>query len=116
MHETPKPSNWECRISLRIEYDKNNKPLPDARRESPRFGEVLHDPSDVELMAYRAQKALLNPSKDFDFYRNHERPLDGKKETNEIEFTMNTVCLSIKGPNVPNLSLVDLPGIVGKLH
>ncbi|CAG8604246.1 10376_t:CDS:2, partial [Paraglomus occultum] len=104
MHETPKPAVGK--------YDKNNDPLPDARRENLWFGEAIHDPSDVELMAYRAQKALLNPSKVFDLYLDHE-PLDGsRKETNEIEFTMNTVCLSIKGPNVPNLSLVDLPGIV----
>ncbi|CAG8571670.1 7429_t:CDS:2, partial [Paraglomus occultum] len=111
MHETPKNSNWECRISLRVEYDKNNKPLTDTRKNSS-FGKVLHNSKDVELMAYRAQKALLNPSKNSDIYLNHE-PFDGsKKETNEIEFTMNTVCLSITGPNVPNLSLVDLPGIV----
>ncbi|CAG8517604.1 9382_t:CDS:2, partial [Paraglomus occultum] len=109
MHETPEASSWECKISLRVEYDENNKPLPDARRENIWFGEAIHDPSDVESMAYRAQKALLNPSKSSDLYLNHDR---SKEEKDEIEFTMNTVCLSITGPNVPNLSLVDLPGIV----
>ncbi|CAG8570931.1 6844_t:CDS:2 [Paraglomus occultum] len=112
MQETSKTSGWECSISLRVEYDENNNPLPDARRKNLGFGEAIHDPSDVHLMAYRAQKALLNPSTKHDLYLDHE-PLDeSKEEEDEIKFTMNTVCLSIKGPNVPNLSLVDLPGIV----
>ena len=116
MHETSKTTSWECSLSLRIEYDKNNKPLPEADRKSYPFCKALHNPKDVELMAYRAQKALLNPSEKPDFYLNHQPPDKSKKENNEIEFSMNIVCLYIKGPNVPNLSLVDLPEIIGKLH
>ena len=115
MHETSNTSSWECDISLRKEYDENNKPLSDTRRGTHSFFKALQNPRDVELMAYRAQKALLNPSKSHDVYLDYKSD-DRSKETNEIEFTMNTVCLHIKGTNVPNLSLVDLPGIVGKLH
>ena len=114
MHESSDTS-WECDISLRKEYDENNKPLSDTRRGTHSFFKALQNPRDVELMVYRAQKALLNPSKSSDDYLKHELA-DISKETNEIEFTMNAVCLYIRGPNVPNLNLVDLPGIVGKLH
>jgi hypothetical protein len=70
MHETSETSNWECRISLRKEYDKNNKPLPETDRKTYPFGKALNKPKDVELMAYRAQKALLNPSEKPDLYLN----------------------------------------------
>ena len=50
MHETSTTSNWECNISLRVEYDKNNKPLPDTNRKTHSFGEALRNPSDVELI------------------------------------------------------------------
>ena len=34
---------------------------------------------------------------------------DDDAANNALKFTKNVVCLEVKGPNVPNLSLIDLP-------
>ncbi|CAG8649295.1 632_t:CDS:2, partial [Acaulospora colombiana] len=101
---------WECQISLRHEYDENDKPL---RSKEIKFGNKICDPKDVELMARRAQKALLNPLNDSDQYidwsfENYEED----PNSNKLKFTKNVVCLEIRGKGVPNLSLIDLPGII----
>src|SRR5436853_7010582 len=89
--------DWSCRISLRKEYDGDvKKDIP----EETRFGEIITKPSDVEIAARRAQKALLNPkqkpAEDFLYW-------DFKEDdaaSNELKFTKNVVCLDIKEPNV----------------
>jgi len=71
----------------------------------------------VELAARRAQKALLNPDNKPELYFDWEfdkSDYDDDATSNALKFTKNVVCLEIKGPNVPNLSLIDLPGIIRK--
>jgi len=110
-------SDWSCQVSLRKEYDSNEKKL--IRPEETKFGNIITDPDDVEMAARRAQKALLNPNCrpedyfDWDF-ENISYEEDAAK--NALKFTKNVVCLEIKGPNVPNLSLIDLPGIIRKCY
>ena len=33
-------------------------------------------------------------------------------DTFELQFTMNVVCVDIRGPQVGNLSVIDLPGLI----
>ncbi|CAG8781456.1 18669_t:CDS:2, partial [Acaulospora morrowiae] len=102
---------WQCQVSLRREYDEDGKtPLP--RTTETKFGNSIDDPKDVELMARRAQKALLNPSNNSDQYIDWIFNDDNDADTNSLKFTKNVVCLEIKGNDVPNLSLIDLPGII----
>src|SRR5437660_499063 len=103
------PEDWSCQISLRKEYDANEKKL--IRPEETKFGDIIIDPDEVESAARRAQKALLNPEHspekyiDWDFEGlSYERDAT----MNALKFTKNVVCLEIKGPKIPNLSLIDL--------
>ncbi|CAG8489032.1 10797_t:CDS:2 [Ambispora gerdemannii] len=106
-------NRWECQIKLRKEYDNNDdKKL--SRPEEFKFGDIIIDKANVELMARRAQKALLNPTRNWTEYLNWTFSTSNEVDArqNEIKFTKNVVCLEIKGPKVPNLSLIDLPGII----
>ncbi|CAI2165758.1 22_t:CDS:2 [Funneliformis geosporum] len=104
---------WSCQVSLRKEYDADEKKL--IRPEETKFGNIIKDKDLVELFARRAQKALLNPNNkpeeffDFDF---NDLSYDEDASRNTLKFTKNVVCLEIKGPKIPNLSLIDLPGII----
>ncbi|CAG8548187.1 1087_t:CDS:2, partial [Cetraspora pellucida] len=104
---------WKCQVFLRKEYDENEMQL--HRPIESKFGSLIVDPDNVELMARRAQKALLNPRKNSDLYFNWDfgnKNYDDDSKSNTIKFTKNVVCIEIKGPDVPNLSLIDLPGII----
>ncbi|CAG8503421.1 7610_t:CDS:2 [Diversispora eburnea] len=102
---------WSCQISLRQEYDESGRRLSQPIEE--KFASLIKSHKEVELMARRAQKALLNPSKNCDDYLNWNFGAHYDDDANnELKFTKNVVCLEIKGKNVPNLSLIDLPGII----
>ncbi|CAG8503439.1 7611_t:CDS:2 [Diversispora eburnea] len=104
---------WSCQISLRQEYNGKGKRF--SQPTEVKFGSLIKSHKEVELMARRAQKALLNPSKNSDEFLNWNfgtRYNGDDANTNELKFTKNVVCLEIKGKNVPNLSLIDLPGII----
>ena len=99
---------WRCMVSIRYEFDDETG----ARLEEPTkvdFGGVIGSISDVEERVRRAQIAVLNPRLAPDtVLLSH----DLTQITNELKFTENVVCLSIEGPNVGNLTLVDLPGLI----
>ncbi|RIB21928.1 P-loop containing nucleoside triphosphate hydrolase protein [Gigaspora rosea] len=104
---------WSCQVRLRKEYDENEKRL--NKPIETKFGSLIVDPDNVELMARRAQKALLNPKQDSDKYFNWDFASNNYEEdaqSNAIKFTKNVVCIEIEGPDVPILSLIDLPGII----
>ncbi|CAG8677411.1 4563_t:CDS:2, partial [Racocetra persica] len=107
------PKTWSCQVSLCKEYDEHEKRL--SNPIETKFGRPIDDPDKVELMARRAQKALLNPMRESDEYINwgfsYQTDEDDSR-SNGLKFTKNVVCVGIKGPNVPNLSLIDLPGII----
>ncbi|CAG8463440.1 14419_t:CDS:2 [Racocetra fulgida] len=107
------PKTWSCQVSLRKEYDEHEKRL--SNPIETKFGSPIDDPDKVELMARRAQKALLNPMKESDEYIDwdfKDQTYEDDSQLNGLKFTKNVVCMEIKGPNVPNLSLIDLPGII----
>ncbi|CAG8737563.1 3439_t:CDS:2, partial [Acaulospora morrowiae] len=101
---------WQCQIFLRHEYDKDENPLPCTTEV--KFGNMIYSPDGVELMARKAQKALLNPLNDSNQYVDWDFSYENEADPNSLKFTKNVVCLEIKGNNVPNLSLIDLPGII----
>ena len=105
---------WECQISLRFDYDSNNKPT-ETRRII--FGPLLTAKSDVELMLRRAQAAILNPDvKPENFLSKDERDLayyrtEEAFERGTLKFSRNVVCIDVRDPNMPDISFIDLPGI-----
>lgn len=91
-------------MSLRLHTDKHGQPTP---VRTVAFGAPISDPAEVAERIRRAQRAILNPSakpKGF---------LNGDDEAApEITFSRNCVSLEISGPDVVDLSFVDLPGRV----
>ncbi|CAG8799284.1 30258_t:CDS:2, partial [Racocetra persica] len=79
---------WMCQVFLRKEYDENENRL--NRPIESKFGPLIINPDDVELMARRAQKALLNPRKNSDIYFNWDfgnKNYDDDSKSNAIKFT-----------------------------
>ena len=79
---------------------------------------------DVEPMLKRAQTAILNPTAAttgvrFDSMSDNELSRYNptmRGSANTLRFTKNTVCLTISGPSLLDLTFVDLPGALLAMH
>jgi hypothetical protein len=99
--------SWSCSVSLRLDYDRDDAPLPESERI--KFGPVILDKSEVEIWLRRAQTAILNPDRAReDFFYKTEQELRGIP--NKLKFSRNAVCMDINDPDATALSFVDLPG------
>jgi hypothetical protein len=113
LQQSGKP--WESQVFLRIETDSSGRRLNQIKET--KFGPVLYDKDALELMLRHAQLAILNPSVDSSkFVRLDEKealpaadgPPLGSKE--QLAFSSNVVCIDVSGPDVVDLSFIDLPG------
>ena len=79
--------------------------------ENPRyihFGETIFNPDEVTDRVRRAQQAILNPSQpDPLIYLGDTKTAADK---NEISFSQDYISIQISGPDLVDLSFVDLPG------
>ncbi|OBZ74744.1 Interferon-induced GTP-binding protein Mx1 [Grifola frondosa] len=105
---------WSCQISIRWEFD--NKGSRRAEVEELPFGGRITDKTEVELMLRRAQAAVLNPTVDPSTFLKMSGDIlksgitfQGQKP---LLFSKNAVCIDLLGPELTDLSFVDLPGIV----
>ncbi|KAF8515813.1 P-loop containing nucleoside triphosphate hydrolase protein [Hysterangium stoloniferum] len=102
------PKRWQCAVSVRIVTDGAGEPLPEVRNIP--FGDPMTDPAKVEERIRRAQRAALNPDKDYRAF------LDGEASPgNALDFTKNCVSLDISGPDITDLSFCDLPGLIASV-
>ncbi|EKM56235.1 uncharacterized protein PHACADRAFT_207519 [Phanerochaete carnosa HHB-10118-sp] len=106
---------WQCQILLRREVDGNGRQIYPVQEE--RFGPVLHDKAELEEMIRRAQLAILNPGVakgSFEIFDTTSLKPGEKPEISQeqLEFSSNVVCLDLQGPDLPDLSFIDLPGII----
>lgn len=73
----------------------------------------------VEQTIRRAQLALLNPSVDAARFETYEVPAEPQEKplgsTQELAFSNDVVCLNIEGPDVTDLTVIDLPGIISSV-
>jgi hypothetical protein len=112
-------AKWSCAISIIRAEGAQNKPL--ALKQTIPFGNILHNSGDVETMLRKAQLAALNPHcpiedfTDFDLKAYDKKGKDGKAPPpvtpEQLAFTKNVVALKIVGPEVLNLTFIDLPGM-----
>lgn len=107
-------------VSLRITTDSKGQPLGQSRNEY--FGPPIYNKQEVEDRIRRAQLAILNPHQQAaSFLRGDDSDSDDMNPTldddifgegpQSLTFSMNCVSLAISGPNVADLSFVDLPGL-----
>jgi hypothetical protein len=94
---------WKCIVELRFITDKNGQSLGQPRNEA--FGDPIFDKAEVEDRIRRAQRAILSPSKPSRIFLEED-----EDDIPEVSFSTNYISLQISGPEVADLSFVDLPG------
>ena len=103
-----------CQISLRIIYDSGGESLTDPQTFP--FGETMRDPAEVENRLRRAQYAVLN------FYANDQDPEKFLEEAVDfgalapLGFSRNVVHLKVSGPDLVDVTFIDLPGIIANAN
>ena len=104
---------WSCQIKIRWEYEADNVKRREEVEEVE-FGPLLTDKAKVEPMLRRAQAAVLNPDeKPSIFVAMSDEDMSKRAETRSkktLPFSRNVVCMELAGPDLADLSFVDLPG------
>jgi len=103
--------SWACQISIRREFDASGNVLEKVA-ETP-FGHVITDRKNVELALRRAQVAVLNPHLDpSNILRASTESLTKQPFVSKqsLDFSRDTICIDLEGPELTDLSFVDLPG------
>lgn len=107
MSNTP-DTPWSCQVSVRWEFASDGSPAEDVRQVP--FGPRFTDKANVELMLRRAQSAVLNPQCDSqEFVRGPSEALSSLG-ANMLSYSRNVVCVELSGPELPDLTFIDLPG------
>ncbi|TFK46143.1 hypothetical protein OE88DRAFT_1687998 [Heliocybe sulcata] len=103
---------WVCQISIRWEFDDKGKRKDDVQEVA--FGAPLTNKGDVELALRRAQAAVLNPTiPSSKFLVLSAEDLRKKGQVpGTLPFSRNVVCVDLAGPDLTDLSFIDLPGII----
>ncbi|KAJ7648288.1 P-loop containing nucleoside triphosphate hydrolase protein [Mycena polygramma] len=101
-------SPWKCTVVLHFITDKNGQSLGQPRNEA--FGDPIYEKAAVEDRIRRAQRAILNPSKPPRSFLEHD-----EEDTPEVSFSTNFISLQISGPEIADLSFVDLPGLIASV-
>lgn len=84
----------------------------DEVKEVP-FGGVLTNKAEVELALRRAQAAVLNPRRKASSFAtmSFDELKNGTYESKKaLKFSRNAVCLDVAGPDLTDLSFIDLLG------
>ncbi|KAF9558114.1 hypothetical protein CPC08DRAFT_639388 [Agrocybe pediades] len=103
---------WQCAVYIRTLTDAKGQAIGQARNEA--FGDIITDKTKVEDRIRRAQKAILNPSTPAKrFLASNDE--DDRSDDSELSFSSNYVSLQISGPDVADLSFVDLPGLIASV-
>lgn len=107
---TTEDAAWSCQISLRFMFDAAGKSLKEPQIVA--FGERFCDPLDVERALKRAQDAILqvpySPTWDVTHYLQDDYVLSPKP----AGFSRNVVRLDVSGPDLVDVTFIDLPGII----
>jgi hypothetical protein len=100
-----KKEEWNCRISLRTEYNDIGQRIGDS---VPKLFAETKDAREVTGLLRGAQLAILNPHKDPVFFVRDN--LDYQAETS-LMFSPNAVVMEITGGKV-DINFIDLPGLI----
>ena len=99
---------WSCQIKIRWEYDGARRR---ATVEEVPFGPRLSRKEDVELMLRRAQAAVLGQGSPLHgFLKMSADDARAAAKESKAQFSRNVVCVELSGPELTDLSFVDLPG------
>ncbi|KAG0146883.1 hypothetical protein CROQUDRAFT_656895 [Cronartium quercuum f. sp. fusiforme G11] len=97
---------WSCQVKLRFD---NYLSSGEAVCEET-FGSIIFNPIEVEERLRKAQKAILSPEYPSQHFLDTSDEDEDQFET--LKFSRNAVSVEIWGPEVVDLTFVDLPGII----
>ena len=112
---------WICKITLITKYHHDSDLMERATKGRPLGPWVLQDRADkfhfatltskaeVEEALFRAQRAILDIGNPHEYYK---MGVSLPKPEFEVKFSPNVIQLDISGPDLPNLSFYDLPGVI----
>jgi hypothetical protein len=106
------PNPWSCQVRIRWEFNNHGIRKFGDVGEVP-FGPCITDKSHIELVLRQAQAAVLNPSVPFEEFLNKSKEelkagFAGRPQA--LLFSKNVVCVDLEGPELTDLSFIDLPG------
>jgi hypothetical protein len=129
-------SEWSCRITLQQDYAFVPSTTPitarDVTPENPfppwvkqarvvkEFVTIRERMDSLESVLRWAQVAILNHNQNHERFIPRDTQMDDEydaarlseaEESTDAKFSPNTVALEIKGPELPDLSFYDLPGV-----
>ncbi|KAI0681580.1 P-loop containing nucleoside triphosphate hydrolase protein [Earliella scabrosa] len=107
--------SWSGQISIRYEYEASGSKRKDVKEVL--FGPRIVKKEDMEPMLRRAQAAVLHPHLDVSqFVTMSDDELRRLAAPKTALFSKNVVCIDLSGPDLVDLSFVDLPGIIHYLE
>jgi hypothetical protein len=108
-------AQWSCNVSIRWEFDHNGSALAEVS-ELP-FGNVIHDKAQVERRLRQAQAAILSPTVPSQQFLGLDADTltTMSKRKDLLPFSRNVVCVDLEGPDLTDLSFIDLPGTISPL-
>lgn len=102
---------WSCRVSIRREFDTSGKPLDGVSEQL--FGVVITNKEEAEPRLRRAQFAVLNAH--IPFSKVLSMPMEDiqkhSAQNKSKSFSRDVVCIDLQGPELTDLSFIDLPGM-----
>ncbi|KAF8878222.1 P-loop containing nucleoside triphosphate hydrolase protein [Infundibulicybe gibba] len=103
---------WSCKISIRQEYNTQGQRLAEVTETA--FGNIITNKDDVEIALRQAQFAVLHPNMSYSDILSlpFENLLNIKPQGTTLLFSRNVVCVDLEGPELTDLSFVDLPGLI----
>ncbi|KAF4571329.1 ASTRA complex subunit [Pleurotus pulmonarius] len=106
--------SWSCQISIRLEFDQDGKKTEQTKELpfGPRISEA--NKGEVEIALRKAQYCNLNPGVAFQEVIDMDvEEFKQACQTKELlPFSKNVVCIDLQGPDMVDLSFIDLPGII----
>ena len=114
-------AQWTCRVTLITKYHHDSELLERATKTRPLGPWIAQNGADkfhfatltsktqVEDALYRAQLAILNIGNPHEDYK---MGLPLPRDKLKVKFSPNVIQLNISGPDLPNLSFYDLPGVI----
>ncbi|KAH8091801.1 P-loop containing nucleoside triphosphate hydrolase protein [Cristinia sonorae] len=108
--------SWSCQIRIRREQSDGDNVSGNKDNEEP-FGPLITDKTVLEEMIRRAQLAVLTPDVQPSFFETFDTSsLEPNRlppgASSQLQFSFDVVCLDIGGPDLTDLSFIDLPGII----
>jgi len=114
-HADGEGARWSCQISLRISFDSNGNSLGEPHTIP--FGEILYDSQIVEKRLLRAQAAILQLPFMIEYSVEEFLQEDYEVPTKHpVDFSRNVVRLDVSGPELVDVTFIDLPGIISNAN